>query len=261
MILERIVQRKRLTLKENSHFNSIDEMIDKAMATKANKSFIAAIQKPGLSIVGEIKKASPSKGIIREDFDPVAIAKEYNHAVDALSVLTEEYFFLGHPSYLENVHKAVDLPILRKDFIIDPLQIYEAKALGASCVLLITAILTDKELRSFLALAHTLDMAALVEVHTLDELKRALDTDVRIIGINNRNLQDFTVSLQTTLTLSQYIPRNILTISESGINTREDIRLLKEAEINGILVGEGFMKATSIKKTAKEFREAYEAKD
>ncbi len=259
MILESIVQRKRLTLKESSYLHSIDQMIKRAETIGPVRSFMEAIQKPGLSIIGEIKKASPSKGIIREDFDPVAIAKEYSQAVDALSVLTEEYFFLGHPSYLENVHKTVDLPILRKDFIIDPLQIYEAKALGASCALLITAILTDKELRSLLKLARALDMEALVEVHTINEIMRAMEAGARMIGINNRNLEDFSVSLQTTLTLSQYISKDILTVSESGIHTEEDIKLLREARIDGILVGESFMTAASIKNKARELREAYEA--
>lgn len=259
MILEKIVQRKRLTLKESSHLQDIDQMLQKTEILGPRRSFMDAMQRPGLSIIGEIKKASPSKGIIRENFDPVVIAKEYEQAVDALSVLTEEHFFLGHPKYLERVHEAVGLPILRKDFIIEPVQIYEAKVLGASCVLLIVAILTDKELYSLLEISRVLDMEVLVEVHTREEVARALGAGAKMIGINNRNLEDFSISLQTTLTLSQHIPGDILTVSESGIHTGEDIALLKEAKIDGILVGESFMKAASIPERAKEFRDAYEA--
>ncbi|NLJ87617.1 MAG: indole-3-glycerol phosphate synthase TrpC [Epulopiscium sp.] len=259
MILNKIVERKKealVELKKNVNIAYFEELIDKK---DIPLSFYKAMKKPRLSIIGEVKKASPSKGIIREDFNPVDIAKEYESSVDAISVLTEEEFFLGSPKYLKEIRKEVKLPLLRKDFIIDPIQIYEARALGASALLLIVAILDDSQLREFISLAHSLNMDVLIEVHDEVELERALNTNAVIIGINNRDLKTFNVDINTSINLSKNIPEDKLIISESGIFNKEDISKLKKANIDGVLVGESFMKSEDINKKAKEFRDAYNA--
>lgn len=258
MILDDIVEKKIETLGKNAYFFDLEQLVQKKKEIKI-ASFKDAISKPGLSIIGEIKKASPSKGIIKPEFDPVALAKEYEWAVDAISVLTEEHFFQGNPSYLKQVHETVLLPLLRKDFIISPLQIFEARELGASAVLLIVSILDFSTLREYLKIVKGLGMDALVEVHTEKELETALEAGAEIIGINNRNLTDFSENIQTTIDLCRNIPKEMLVISESGIHTPEDIQILKQAEINGILVGESFMRTDDIRRKAREFRNAYDA--
>lgn len=261
MILERIVEKKKETLKVFRSNHSLGGLIRQAAAAGSSPSFKEAIRKQGLSIIGEIKKASPSKGIIREDFDPASLAQAYEGAVDAISVLTEEHFFHGSGEYLQTVRQNTTLPLLRKDFIIDEIQIYESKILGASCILLITAILDGKQLERFIRLSRFLGLDALVEVHTAAELSLALECGADIIGINNRNLKDFSIDLNTTVTLKNRIPEHVPAVSESGINRPEDIKLLKNAQIDGILVGESFMRAPDIKCLAKEYRRAYESDD
>lgn len=258
MILDKIVQKKKETLLAQKEKVSIEEFKEKIKDMKKPPSFYAAIGKKGLSIIGEIKKASPSKGLIREDFNPVEISKEYEEAVDAISVLTEEDFFMGKPEYLREVSKTVSLPILRKDFIIDEFQIYEARELGASCILLIVAILEQEKLVEYIKLTESLKMDALVEAHTGEEVERAIAAGAKIIGINNRNLKDFSVDFNNTIRLKAIIPGGILVISESGIENKEQIKTLKKASIDGILVGESFMKSRNIKNMAKEFKVAYE---
>lgn len=253
--LSDIVMRKHVRLEEKSF--SIEELIKQIQSVKQCPSFYDAMVKDGLSIIGEIKKASPSKGLIREDFRPVEIAKEYEQAVDAISVLTEEDFFLGHEMYLRDVSEAVCLPTLYKDFVIHPNQIYHAKSIGASCVLLIVAILTDRQLSDYIIIAESLGMDALVETHTKQEIKRALKAEAKIIGINNRNLKTFHTDIHTTLKLRKYVPDDKVVISESGIFTPEDIKILKQANIQGVLVGESFMRG-DIRTMAKAFKEAYE---
>lgn len=255
MILDKIVARKKITLKEHS-LNLIElKAMAKDMSNRA--SFYDAMAKDGLSIIGEIKKASPSKGIIVEDFKPGEIALEYKDTVDAISVLTEEHFFLGSPEYLKQASKTVSLPLLRKDFIIDSAQIYEAKTFGASCILLITAILEKNKIEDFIGISKELGMDALVEVHTEEEVEIALLAGAKIIGINNRNLKDFSIDLNTTVRLSSLIPSDRLIIGESGVHTKDDILILKQAKINGILVGESFMRSGNILEKAKEFRNAF----
>ena len=234
----------------------IEALIAQIEEVGQRPSFYEAMKKPGLSIVGEIKKASPSKGLIREDFRPMELAKEYEGSVDAISVLTEEDFFMGHEDYLRAVSKEVTLPTLYKDFVIVPEQIYHAKAIGASCVLLIVAILTDRQLVDFMTMADSIGLDCLVETHTKQEIKRAVDAGAKIIGINNRNLKTFHTDIKMTLKLRKYIPSGIVTISESGIFTPEDIKILKEAKIDGVLVGESFMKG-DIPTMARSFKEAY----
>ena len=257
MILDQIVERKKESLETLKKTVTIALLEEKIRSMKAPVSFYKAMEKPGLSIIGEVKKASPSKGIIKADFNPVALAKEYEGAVDGISVLTEEHFFLGSSQHLNEIHKEVNIPLLRKDFIIDPIQIYEARALGASCILLIAAILEDSSLREFINITDSLNMDALIEVRDEYELERVLKSNGEIIGINNRDLKDFSVDLQTTVNLRKQISKDKIVISESGIFTKEDIIRLKKADIHGILVGESFMRSGNIRKKAKEFRNAY----
>lgn len=257
MILDKIVEKKRETLKEKE-FLSKEEYIKIIKTLPKHASFYEALKRPGLSIIGEVKKASPSKGLIKKDFNPVDIAKEYEKSVDAISVLTEENFFMGKIQYLKEIKSKSTLPLLRKDFIIDENEIYEAKVNGASCILLITAILDESTLNKFIKIAKSIEMDALVEVHTKAEVYTAIDAGASIIGINNRNLKDFSIDLNTTLNLKELIPNNIVVISESGIHSKEDINFLKKASIDGILVGESFMVCEDILKKAKELKGAYE---
>ena len=208
-----------------------------------------------LSVIAEVKKASPSAGIIAEDFDPVAVAREYQAAgVDAISVLTDEKFFKGNLAYLSQIREAVDLPLLRKDFIIHEAQIYEAVVAGADAILLIVAILTQEELIHLLDVAGRYQLDTLVEVHDVDELERALDTEARIIGVNNRNLKTFEVSLENTERLSQELASDILLVSESGIHTAEDSRRVREWGADAILVGEALMRAPDRATRVAEFK-------
>ncbi len=196
-----------------------------------------------VQLIAEVKKASPSKGLIRPDFDPVAIAKTYEAAgASAISVLTDEKYFQGSLEYLKAIRAEVKLPLLRKDFVVDPYQIYEARAAGADAVLLIVAALSIDELSYFRALASELGMASLVEVHTREELDVALDIKAKIIGINNRNLQTFETALYTTFDLAAEIPSDCIIVSESGISTRKDVVHLAAAGVSAILVGESLMR-------------------
>ncbi len=256
-ILQKIVSKKEITLQEQKQKISLEKMIELAFAAENRASFKQALKKDGLSIIGEIKKASPSKGIIKDDFDPVKIAMQYEGNVDALSILTEEHFFMGRADFIMKVQNETTLPILRKDFIIDEYQIYEAKYLGASSVLLICAILSQKKIEEFIKTAASLNLDALVEVHDKAEAKTALDAGAEIIGINNRDLHTFKVDLMTTINTSKAIDSAKVLVSESGINTKEDIRLLKSVGINAVLVGESFMRSKDISKKAEELKSGY----
>lgn len=256
MILDEIVAKKKITLEKSDYkFDAI--RLYKAME-KPVSSFYDAMAKNGLSIIGEVKKASPSRGVIKADFHPVEIAKEYEGVVDTISVLTEEDYFQGSPLFLKNIHENVSLPLLRKDFVISPLQIFEARELGASTILLIAAVLNNKRILSeFINIARGVGFEPLVEVHNKEEIDLALCADAKIIGINNRNLYDFTEDIYTTVRLRELVPEDRIIISESSIHTAEDIKILRDARINGILVGESFMRSGDIKKKAQEFRNAY----
>ncbi len=200
-----------------------------------------------IKFIAEVKKASPSAGIIREDFNYLNIAKEYEAGgASAISVLTDKEFFKGDLKYLSEIKKTVSLPVLRKDFIIDPYQIYEAKAAGADLVLLIARILTKEQIDTFLALTHKLGMECLVEVHDIDELNTVLETEASIIGINNRNLDTFETNIETTLQLYHLIPEEKIIVSESGIKTRADVLNLEKAGIDAILIGETLMRSQDI---------------
>jgi len=219
------------------------------------RGFIRALAAaPGVAIIAEAKKASPSKGIIQPDFDPVRIARNYQAGgAHCLSVLTDADFFQGSLDFIPQVRAAVDLPVLRKDFIIDPLQIEEAHAVGADAILLIAAILSREQLRDFRLRAESLGMDALVEVHDERELDDALFAESRLIGINNRNLHDFSVSLETTFRLLPRIPRGIPVVSESGIATVADMRRLQAAGVKAALIGESLMRADQQDQLLREF--------
>lgn len=207
-------------------------------------SFARALKRPGLSMIGEVKRASPSKGRIVDDFDYRQIATDYTNAgIDAISVLTEPRFFHGDLAYLKAIYQSVSVPLLRKDFIVDSYQVYEARIAGASAVLLIVAVLTPSELRTLIALIHQLGMAALVEAHDQAEIQTAYRSGARIIGINNRNLRDFTVDFTTSIRLKQHVSSDCLTVAESGIKTAWDVRQLERAGFNAVLIGETLMKA------------------
>ncbi|WP_027340082.1 indole-3-glycerol phosphate synthase TrpC [Halonatronum saccharophilum] len=253
MILREIVEQKRREVKRDRKEESIESLKNKIARLEETRNFKGALAKEGLSLIAELKKASPSKGLIRKDFNPVEIAKEYGSAgARALSVLTDESFFKGNLEYLNLVKNEVNLPLLRKDFIIDPYQIYQARAYGADAILLIVAILTPEELRGYLSLAEELDLDVLVEVHNRKELEVALEVDPSIIGINNRNLKVFQVDLATTLGLQRLIPDDKIIISESGIRDRKDIELFSKHRIDGVLVGESLMKSSNIPAKVKE---------
>ncbi len=206
--------------------------------------FCQALASEGLSYICEVKKASPSKGLIAPDFAPVDIAKEYEKAgAAAISVLTEPQFFLGSGEYLQDISAKVALPTLRKDFILHPYQIYEAKIWGASAVLLIAELLDAKRLQEYIALIEALGMSALVESHSYDMLQKSLDCGAGIVGVNNRNLKTFEVNIRTCLELRKYVPPSILYVAESGIRTREDIQLLEEHNMNAVLIGESLMRS------------------
>ncbi len=218
---------------------------EKALSIK-NEGFIfeEALKKDEVSIIAEIKKASPSKGLICEDFHPDMIAGDYKIAnVDCISVLTEPYFFLGDSSYIEIVKNISKKPVLRKDFIIDELQIYESKIIGANCILLICSLLDETKLSKFLKLADSLNLSALVEAHNEDEIKTAIKANARIIGVNNRNLKTFEVDFNNSLKLRNLVPDDVLFVSESGIKTRDDIIKLQKANVDAVLIGETFMKS------------------
>ena len=256
-ILKKIVAQKKVRLKEQKQKTGLEQMTELAAAACDKPKFSDALIKSGLSIIGEVKKASPSKGLIKADFDPVALAKEYERCVDAVSVLTEEDFFMGSPDYLRAIAAEITIPILRKDFIIEPYQIFEAKVLGASAVLLIAAILTESELKYLLETAHSLGMEALVETHDLGEAKKAVQSKARIIGINNRDLNTFNVDLDTTVKVAAALPEGTIIVSESGFHSAHDIEHIKGSGASAVLVGESFMRSGDMRAKAKEFKDAY----
>ncbi|HKQ88074.1 MAG TPA: indole-3-glycerol phosphate synthase TrpC [Candidatus Acidoferrales bacterium] len=224
------------------------------------RDFAAALSRPGCNVIAELKKASPSLGLIREDYQPVPLARSLEAAgAAALSVLTEEEFFQGSLADLKEVKKAVSVPILRKDFIVDPWQVWEARAAGADSLLLIVAVLDDAPLSELLALGRELGMEALVEVHSREELERAKAAGAKIIGVNNRDLRDFKVSLQTSLDLIQEIPEGVVAVSESGLHAREDIERLRLAGFDAFLIGERLMKQAEPAAGLKELLGAVDA--
>ena len=249
-ILQNIVARKHEEVAERLQQCSLAELEQLAAAASPARGFAKAIQdaaaaqRPG--VIAEIKKASPSKGVLREDFRPAEIAASYEAGgAVCLSVLTDVDFFQGHDDYLQQARAACSLPVIRKDFMVDPYQIVEARALGADCVLLIAACLDDVQMGELAATARQYGLDVLVEVHDAAELERGLKLDTPLIGINNRNLHTFEVTLDTTLELIPQIPRNKTLVTESGILHRTDVELMLAHEVYGFLVGEAFMRAAN----------------
>lgn len=266
MILDQIVEDKKKRLPEQKA--RIGEIKMRALAEQAMKNqqemphagctFYDNLRKPGLSIIGEFKKASPSLGQITSKIDLLERIDEYNASVDAISCLTEEDHFHGNVEYLKQIREKSTLPIIRKDFMIDEYQFYEAKAIGADAVLLITAILDDAQMKDFYQLARSLKLDVLVETHDEYEVERALKIEPRIIGVNNRNLKDFSITLDNTKRLRPYIPKDKVFIAESGIMNDDDVRFLHETGVDGFLIGRAFMEAENPKELAMRWKKIYE---
>jgi indole-3-glycerol phosphate synthase len=246
-ILNKILATKQEEIAKASAVKSLKEIHEEALAQPEPRDFVANLAKKDEdnlpAVIAEIKKASPSKGVIREDFNPAEIAKSYEQAGAAcLSVLTDEQYFQGSAAYLKQARDACNLPVLRKDFMVDPYQVVEARAMGADCILLIAAALELEQMQLLEDVSHELGMAVLVEVHNQEELDLALQLATPLVGINNRNLRTFDVTLQTTIDLLKKLPDDRFVITESGIFTPEDVALMREHNVNGFLVGEAFMR-------------------
>lgn len=245
-ILQRIAEHKLVEVSISMKNNPLPSL--KAKQPIDRRDFVGALSQNSYpAIIAEIKKASPSKGLIREDFDIAEIAKTYaQNGAKCLSVLTDIEFFQGHPDYLALAKSNCNLPVLRKDFIIDPYQIHESVSLGADCILLIVAMLDDVQLNDFCQLAQELELAVLVESHTREELDRAIKLPTPLMGINNRSLHTFKTDMQLSIQLKQFVPDDKIIITESGINTRADIKLMQSHGINTFLIGESLMRSKNI---------------
>ena len=247
-ILQRILATKQREISARQQKVSIDDLQQQAHHVSPPRGFVAAlrrrVEQGGAGVIAEIKKASPSKGVIREEFNVVDIARSYAAGgASCLSVLTDHEYFQGHEVFLTQARSACTLPVIRKDFIVDPYQVMEARAIGADCILLIVAALSDEDLASLNTQARALGMDVLVEVHDGDEMERALRLDLELIGINNRNLRTFETSLQTTIDLLPRVADGCLVVTESGIHSRADIELMRDHDVHAFLIGEAFMRA------------------
>lgn len=255
-ILDQLAAHAKERCQEAKKLHSVAEVRDLALSMpKKDFSFEKALAKPGISMICECKKASPSKGLIAPDFPYLQIAKEYEAAgADCISVLTEPKWFLGKDEYLKEIAEAVSIPCLRKDFTVDDYMIYEARILGASAVLLICSILSKEQIREYLSVCDTLGLSALVETHDNDEVDMALEAGARIIGVNNRNLKDFTVDTANSQRLRERIPSDVLFVSESGVRDGADVALLREIGADAVLVGEALMRSSDKKAKLQELR-------
>ena len=247
-VLRRIIRHKAREVAERAERTPLRVLGERAEAQSRPRGFAAALQSRiaagGPAVIAEVKKASPSKGVLRENFDPEAIGRDYAAGgAAALSVLTDEAFFQGDDRHLVEARSASGLPVLRKDFVIDAWQVYEARALGADCILLIVAALGDAQLNEMAGLAVHLGMDVLVEVHDAGELERTAHLELPLLGINNRDLRTFETTLETTLSLLDCVPSGRIVITESGIHTRDDVARMRAAGVHGFLVGEAFMRA------------------
>ncbi|HEB63453.1 MAG TPA: indole-3-glycerol phosphate synthase TrpC [Gammaproteobacteria bacterium] len=256
-ILKKILNRKHEEVAERSKKTSIDNLKKQIAIAPKIRGFVDAIRNKitqGKSaVIAEIKKASPSKGLLRENFEPAEIATSYETGGAAcLSVLTDADFFQGSEEYLKQARAACKLPVIRKDFIIDPYQVYEARAIGADAILLIVSALNDTKMQELNELAHQLGMDVLVEIHDQAELQRALQLNIPLLGINNRNLRTFETSLNTTLDLLDQIPDDRIVVTESGIHSAQDVKLMRDHNVNAFLVGEAFMRTENPGKTLAE---------
>ena len=251
-ILEEIAEKTRERIRKEKLQFSLDQLKALAEKTPQQPSFLEALKKTGMSYICEVKKASPSKGLIAPDFPYLEIAKEYEAAgASAISCLTEPFYFMGSDAYLREIAEMVDIPVLRKDFTVDKYMIYQAKALGASAVLLICAILNDQELLEYRELAEALGMDALVEAHDEEEVARALKAGAKIVGVNNRDLKTFNVDMNNSIRLRNLAPDNVVFVSESGIKNAGDIAILERNRVGAVLIGETLMRSPD-KKAALE---------
>ena len=255
-ILDELAKSAQERVKSAKEKVSLEEIMAKAKALpKGNFEFENALKKKDISFICECKKASPSKGLIAPEFPYVEIAKEYEAAgADAISVLTEPTRFLGSDSYLEEITQAISVPCLRKDFTVDEYMIYEAKLLGACAVLLICPILSSKEIKNYIKICDELGISALVEAHDESEIETAINSGARIIGVNNRNLKDFTVDTENSRRMRELVPENIIFVSESGVKSANDVALLREIGADAVLIGETLMRAENKKEKLKELR-------
>lgn len=244
-ILDKLADYARERVETEKKVVPLDALKSRATAIpKGTFEFENALKKDGISFICECKKASPSKGIIAEDFPYLKIAKDYESAgADCISVLTEPKWFLGSGKYLKEIAETVSVPCIRKDFVVDEYMIYEAKLLGAKAVLLICSILTAQQIKEYIAVCDSLGMSALVEVHDAEEVQMAVDCGARIIGVNNRNLKDFSVDTGNSRQLRELVPENVIFVSESGVQSAEDIALLRDAGVDAVLIGEALMRA------------------
>ena len=257
LMLEKIVAKTEERLIELKNNKPLDELKEEVSKLEINDEFPfkQALKDPEIAIIAEVKRASPSKGLIAEDFDYIEIAKEYEQAgASAISVLTEPYFFQGSNDFLKEISENVNIPLLRKDFTIDEYMIWEAKSLGASAILLIVSILDDDQLKEYLDLANELGLSAIVETHDADEIRTAVDAGAQIIGVNNRNLADFTVDINNSINLHSLVSEDITFISESGIKTKEDVTRLKENNVDAVLIGETLMRSDDKKSMISELK-------
>lgn len=257
MILDIIVEKTKERVDEQKKICPLEVLKKEAKGCVAERvfPFEETLKSDEITFICEVKKASPSKGVIAENFPYCRIAREYEEAgAGAISVLTEPSFFLGKDEYLKEIKQEVRLPLLRKDFVVDEYMIYEAAVMGADVILLICAILSDQQMKSFFTLADSLGLSVLFEVHDEIEVRRALKAGARIVGVNNRNLRDFSVDLNNSIRLREFVPESVLFISESGIRSAEDIRVLKEAGVHGVLIGETLMRSTDKRKAIEELR-------
>ncbi len=245
---QRIEKQKKDQDPEALHLMAEKMAVREKMAGGFTYPFEEALRKPGLSVIAEVKKASPSKGVIAEDFPYLTIARTYEESgADCISCLTEPERFRGSDLYLQEISDAVAIPVLRKDFTIDRMMIDQAKVLGASAVLLIAAILSDEELKDFFGYADDLGLSCIFEAHDEEEVKRCLKAGARIVGVNNRNLKDFTVDMENSIRLRPLVPEDVVFVSESGISTPEDVKRLYENKTDAVLVGEMLMRSTDKK--------------
>jgi indole-3-glycerol phosphate synthase len=253
MILDKIIEVKKGEVNRLKKKISVEKLEESALSMPRSRDFAGAVGSGNCSIIAEVKRSSPSKGRIREDFDPVEIASLYEkNGAAAISVLTDERFFEGSNSYLSEIRKNVSLPLLRKEFIIDPCQIYETKIIGGDAVLLIARILEEETLKRFIDISKSIGLAAVVEVHSEEEIKKAATAGAVITGINNRNLETFSTDLNTSTKLAPHMPKDGIIISESGIRTREDVESLMQNKISAFLIGETLMREPDPGKKLKE---------
>ena len=246
MILDKIVRKTKERYSDKlERIDEIKKLSEKRSILNPN-FFYEAIGKKGISFICEVKKASPSKGVISESFPYMEIAKKYNECADCISCLTEPYFFLGKDEYLTQIKMSVNIPVLRKDFILYEYQIYEAKCIGADAILLIVAILDKETLTKYINIAHSIGLGCLVEAHSELELDIAISSGAKVVGVNNRNLKDFTIDMNNSINLRNKAPKEVLFVSESGIKTRNDIKLLEDNNVNAVLIGETLMRSNDI---------------